>query len=126
MTGTPIVSRKGTVVGVEVMLGSMSAKEIREAGRALGLKGDNLTQYVNKALTDEKANRAAKGAVAYSAIQSAGYVLDMAKARKNSATISFVKPPEPKSAVAKAKAALSGMSAEERAEVMAILLGEVK
>lgn len=126
MTGTSILSRTGAVTGVQICLGTMSAREIREAGRGLGLRGDKLTQYVNKALTEETAARAAHGAVALSALQSAGYVFDMATARKASAVIRFVKPPEPKSAKAKAIAALSGMTAEEKAEIAALLSAETK
>ena len=126
MNGTPILSRKGAVVGVEVVLGTMSAKEIRDAGRELGLKGNKLTEYVNKALTDETAARAAKGAVAVSALQTAGYVFDMAKCRKASAVVSFVKPPEPKSPKAKAQKTLDKLSEAEKAEVLAILLGDTK
>jgi hypothetical protein len=104
-------------------LGQFSAKEIREAGRALGLRGDKLTEYVNKALTDSAHARAAAGAVAVAALQSNGFVYDVATARKNSAQIKFVKPPELKSPMARAKQALAKMSDEERAEILALLKG---
>ena len=93
-------------------------------GRALGLKGDSLTTYVNKALTSEGAARAAKGAVAVSALQSAGYVFDAAQARTKSAAVRFIKPSELKSKKAKAIEAIKAMSDEERNEIMAILMGD--
>lgn len=99
MTGAPILS-KGKVTGVSIHMGTMSAKELREAGRVLGKKGKELTKYVNEALSNETANRAAKGAVAISALQSAGYVFDTAKARKGTACVSFVKPAAVKAAEA--------------------------
>lgn len=91
LTGQAITSRTGKVTGVVVNLGTLSAKEIREAGRGMGLKGGALTKYVNQALSDDTANRAAFGAVAISALQSAGYVFDTAKARTGTACVSFVK-----------------------------------
>lgn len=97
MTGTAILS-KGKVTGVSIMLGDMSAKELRDAGKTLGLKGSALTKYVNEALSNDGANRAARGAVAISALQSAGYVFDTAKARKGTASVSFVKPATVKAA----------------------------
>jgi hypothetical protein len=125
-TGTPILSRTGKVTGVEVIMGTLKASDIREAGKKLGLKGDKLTEYVNKALTDGKANAAARTAVTVSALESAGYVGNYATARKASATLHFVKPPEPKSAKAKAVAAIGAMTEAERAEILEILLGEAK
>jgi hypothetical protein len=77
-------------------MGGKSAAELRRAGKAIGLRGNGLSEWVNRALTDEKASRAAAVAATVSALDSAGFIADTADIRKNSATIKFVKPVAPK------------------------------
>jgi hypothetical protein len=49
------------VRGVKYFAGTMSAKELREAGKGLGHKGRALTVFVNTSLQDERASRLATG-----------------------------------------------------------------
>jgi hypothetical protein len=102
-------------------MGAKSAKELREAGKAAGLKGDKLTEYVNSFLSgDEVAMRNAATAATLSALVAEGYVGDLADKRKNSAIIRLVKPSAPK--VAEDKLAKAEAEVEElRAKLNALL-----
>jgi hypothetical protein len=91
-----LLSPRGKACGERTFMGSKSAGELRRAGKAIGLKGNGLSEWVNRALTNEKASRAAAVAATVSALDSAGYVADVADIRKASATIKFVKPVAPK------------------------------
>ena len=64
--------------------------------KGLGLKGNALKAYVNDALSNEAAARAATIAATVSALNSKGFVADTVDVRKNSASIKFVKPEAPK------------------------------
>lgn len=88
---TSIISAKGNHLGTRYFFGSMSAKDIKETGRALGFKGTALSKYVNGALRDEKANRAVQTAAAVAALNEAGYVADKVDRKEKVASISFVK-----------------------------------
>lgn len=86
---TPIVTKKGRVVGQRFIFGQLSAKELREAGRKLGHKGAALNRYVNTALMDEAAQRRAAGAVFMSAAESQGMLPDTGELRKASGVLRF-------------------------------------
>lgn len=88
---TTIISPKGNNLGTRYFFGSMGAKEIKETGRGLGLKGVALSKYVNEALKNEKANRAVQAAAAVAALNEAGYVADKVDKKAKAASIAFVK-----------------------------------
>ena len=74
-------------------MGAKTAKELREEGKAAGLKGDKLTEYVNSFLSgDEVAMRNAATAATLSALVAEGFTGDYADRRKNSAVIRLVRP----------------------------------
>lgn len=100
-------SPKGKAVGERYFMGSLSAKDLRATGKEMGYKGAALTEYVNKALRDEEANRAAVVAATVSALASKGFVADTVDVRKASATIKFIKPAPAPVAPAPAKPAPS-------------------
>lgn len=91
-TSTPILGAKGRTLGTRYFIGTESAKNLKETGKSLGLKGNALKNYVNKALSDESAARAATVAATVSALASAGFVGDTVDVRKSTAQIKFVKP----------------------------------
>lgn len=86
-----IVSKKGKVMGHRYFMGSLSAKDIRAAGKAQGLKGSALNEYVNTSLRDETANRQASVAVIVTGLHANGYVGDTSEVRSKSAVIRFTK-----------------------------------
>jgi hypothetical protein len=53
---TKALTRMGKQTGTRYFHGGLSAAKIREAGKAAGLKGKELTEYVNRALTDRRTN----------------------------------------------------------------------
>lgn len=87
-----IHSPKGKAIGDRYFMGSLSAKQLRATGKAMGHKGATLTEYVNAALRDEEANRSAMVAATVAALASKGFVADTVDVRKASATIKFIKP----------------------------------
>lgn len=92
-----IVNRKGAIVGTRSFFGTIPAKDIREAGKALGLKGNGLTAFVNNALADEGSNRVIMGVAWVQAKAQAGFIPDYGDDRMNkkgggSATLRMVKP----------------------------------
>ena len=89
---TPIVTKKGRIVGHRFIFGKLSAKELREAGRKMGHKGAALNRYVNAALSDESAQRRAAGAVFMSAAESQGMLPDVGELRKGSGVLRFIAP----------------------------------
>jgi hypothetical protein len=95
-TSTPILGAKGRTLGTRYFIGTESAKSLKETGKSLGLRGNALKDYVNKALSDESAARAATVAATVSALASKGFVADTVDVRKSSAQIKFVKPEAPK------------------------------
>lgn len=95
-TSAPILGAKGRQLGTRYFVGSVSAKSLKETGKSMGLRGNALKDYVNAALTDESAARAATIAATVSALNSKGFVADTVDVRKNSAQIKFVKPEAPK------------------------------
>lgn len=109
---------KGVRCGTAYFMGTKSASELRVAGKALGLKSAALKEWVNKALTDETANRQAVAAASLSALHSAGFIADVAKVRKGTASMHFVKPIAP---VAKAAPVVDD-SALKAAEAKAVSL----
>lgn len=86
-----IVSKKGKVMGHRYFMGSLSAKEIRLAGKSQGLKGAALNEYVNKSLRDETANRHAAVAVVITGLHANGFVGDTSEVRSKSAVVRFTK-----------------------------------
>lgn len=95
-SSTAIRSPKGKQVGTRYFIGTASASSLRETGKRLGMKGSALKDYVNKALTDEAASRAAAVAATVSALSSKGFIADTVDVRKASASIRFLKPAESK------------------------------
>ena len=95
-TSAPILGAKGRQLGTRYFVGSVCAKDLKETGKGLGLKGNALKAYVNDALSNEAAARAATIAATVSALNSKGFVADTVDVRKNSASIKFVKPEAPK------------------------------
>ena len=91
-TSTSIISPKGNVLGNRYFIGSKSAKEIKEVGRSLGLKGNALSKYVNEALTSESANRAVTTAAGVAALTAMGFVGDRFDVKEKAAALHFVKP----------------------------------
>lgn len=111
-SSTVIRSAKGKAVGERYFIGTASAAQLRATAKSLGLKGGAVKDYVNAALTDEAAARAASTAAALSALTSAGYVGDTVDVRKASATIRLSKPAATKAKVDEA--------AQLRAEIAAL------
>lgn len=122
---TAIVSKKGKVVGQKYAFGTLTAAEIRAAGKDIGLKGNALTVYVNKALTDESAQRKAGGAVFLSLAESKGMLPDSGDLRSGSACLRLVMPKAPKAEKADDSVAdaISAMKAKgmTAAEIVAAL-----
>lgn len=87
-----IRSPKGKAIGDRYFMGSVPASQLRATAKSLGLKGAGLKAYVDKALRDEEASRAAAVAATVSALASKGFVADTVDVRKASATIKFIKP----------------------------------
>lgn len=95
--GLPLISKSGKEVGRRFLMGAKTARELREEGKAHGLKGDKLTEYVNSFLSgDEVAMRNAATAATLSALVAEGFTGDYADKRKNSAVIRLVRPAAPK------------------------------
>jgi hypothetical protein len=98
-SSVPILSPRGKEIGTRYFMGTASASSLRATGKALGLKGSGLKAYVDKALRDEDASRAAMVAATVSALTSKGFISDTTDIRTNTATIKFIKPapkaPEP-------------------------------
>lgn len=90
----PIRGAKGRQLGTRYFVGTACAKTLKETGKTLGLKGSALKDYVNAALSDEAAARAATVAATVSALSSKGFVADTVDVRKNSAQIKFIKADE--------------------------------
>jgi hypothetical protein len=93
-TSAPILGFKGRNMGTRYFIGTACAKTLKETGKTLGLKGNALKDYVNAALSDESAARAATVAATVSALASKGFVADTVDVRKNSAQIKFIKAEE--------------------------------
>ena len=93
-TSMPILGAKGRQLGTRYFVGTACAKTLKATGKTLGLKGSALKDYVNAALTDESAARAATVAATVSALASKGFVADTVDVRKNSAQIKFIKTEE--------------------------------
>lgn len=93
-TGNIIVGRNGRKLGTRYFMGTACAKDLKAAGKDLGLRGRELKAYVDTALTDEKAGRAAAVAMTVSALASKGFVADTVDVKRNSAVIRFSKPAE--------------------------------
>lgn len=87
----PIMSAKGRTTGTKYFVGGKTALQLKEAGKALGMKGAALKTWVNSALSDESASRAAGTAAALAALTAAGFAGDTIVVRKNSAAINLVK-----------------------------------
>lgn len=98
-----IVSKKGRVVGQKFTFGTLTAREIRQAGRGMGLKGSALNEYVNDALHNEAAQRKAAGAVFLSVAESKGMLPDSADLRAGSGVLRLVMPKATKVETAKDK-----------------------
>ena len=121
--GLPLISKSGKEIGRRFLMGAKTAKELREAGKAAGLRGDKLTEYVNSFLSgDEIAMRNAATAATLSALVAEGYVGDVADKRKNSAIIRMVRPSSPKVDADADKLAKAEAEVEElRAKLNALL-----
>lgn len=91
-TSSVIRSPKGKAIGDRYFMGTVPASQLRATGKSLGLKGVALKAYVDDALRNEEANRAAAVAATVSALASKGFVADTVDVRKASATIKFIKP----------------------------------
>lgn len=111
-------SPRGKEIGTRYFIGTRSASQLKDAGKALGMKGAALKDWVNAALTDEAAARSAGLAATVSALGSAGFVGDTVDVRKSTATIRLVKPAEASAKVSK-MAALEAEIAELRAMLAA-------
>lgn len=114
---TNIVTKKGRVVGQKFIFGVLSAKEIRAAGREMGLKGNDLTLYVNRALSDEAAQRRAAGAVFMSVAESKGMLPDSGDLRAHSGVLRFIAPKAVKEAPSSREAELLKEIEKLRAEL---------
>lgn len=120
-------SPKGRLTGTKYFMGAKSARELRAAGKAIGLKGDTLTKWVNGALSDEAESRKAVGAATLSALCSKGLLPDVVKvsASGTSASMTFTAPkaikvPAPVVVVDESKAALESQVAELLAKLAAL------
>lgn len=121
--GLPLVSKSGKEIGRRFLMGAKTAKELREEGKAAGLRGDKLTEYVNSFLSgDEVAMRNAATAATLSALVAEGFTGDYADKRKNSAIIRLVRPAAPKVDANADKLAKAEAEVEElRAKLNALL-----
>lgn len=87
----PIRSAKGRTTGTKYFIGAKTALQLKEAGKSLGMKGSALKAWVNSALSDEGASRAAGTAAALAALTAAGFAGDTVVVRKGTASINLVK-----------------------------------
>ena len=90
-TSAPIRSAKGRQTGTKYFVGAKTALQLKEAGKALGMKGSALKAWVNAALSEESAARAAGTAAALAALTAAGFAGDTIVVRKGTASINLVK-----------------------------------
>ncbi len=90
-TSAPIRSRKGRQTGTKYFVGEQTASQLKETGKALGMKGSALKVWVNEALSDTAAARAAGTAAALAALTAAGFAGDTVIVRKGTASINLVK-----------------------------------
>lgn len=89
---TPIVSKSGKVIGTLYKFGVLTARELREEGKAAGMRGDALTEYVNAAL---KGEAEARNLLASAKVQKAfndGAIADTFRDTKGGIVLRAVKP----------------------------------
>lgn len=96
VTNKSLVSPRGTVCGERFKVGGRSMADIRNAGKALGKKGNDLTRYVHAEFTKDNGNRHDAASVMLNRLHASGYALDVADVRSKSAALKFVKLNEPK------------------------------
>lgn len=89
---TPILSKSGKIIGTLYRFGTLTARELREEGKAAGLKGDALTEYVNASL---KGEAEARNLLASAKVQKAfndGAIADTFRDTKGGIVLRAVKP----------------------------------
>lgn len=113
-----IVGRRGKVLGSRYYMGTKSAGELKLAGKALGLKGNKLNEWVNLALRNDETGRSAATICSVMELNRLGFSGDVLDVKSKTATFRFVKvvaPTVPDPAIAElatAKAELEAMKAE--------------
>jgi hypothetical protein len=115
------VNSAGKMTGyVQHFSGKMAAKDVKEALKANGIKGKELTKRVNETLRGEKDLRQQLGMAWLQAQYQAGYVPDMGKTNKaqDKCSIVLIKA-APKVEVSKEQ--VDAMTKEERAALIALL-----
>ena len=86
-----IRSAKGRQTGTKYFVGTKSAAALKETAKSLNLKGAAMKQWVNDALREESASRAAATAAALAALTAQGFCGDTVVVRKGTASINLVK-----------------------------------
>lgn len=95
------VGTKGGVKFVQYFNGQdCSLSQLREQGRAKGMKGNALTAWVHEQFFASKPAREQLGVAWVQAAIQDGYVPDAGTRAKNSATLRLVKPKSPKASAA--------------------------
>jgi hypothetical protein len=124
-----VMNKRGKVISyVQHFTGSMSAKLIKEALKAKGVEGKELTSQVNEVLLGEKDLRQQLGQAWLQAAFQDGMMPDFGKTNKkgDKATLSLVKVtekdrPDAASTIAALKAGEITLTDEEEAELLNLL-----
>lgn len=91
MTSVALTNKTtGKEVGVRLIAGTCTAKELKAALKARGLSSREVTREFNRALGDERTVRRIMGIAAVEELASRGKFLDYVDIRKNGATARFV------------------------------------
>ena len=120
-SGKAIVSKNGKTTGrIYTFGGELSAKEIRQSYKDMGLSGRELTTKVNLALSKSAENRKAQLLIAVNGLGERGYLPNTMTMRNKTANISFIKAVDVESEIETtvksnllAKLMAKGMSEEE-------------
>ena len=89
---TIVRSKTGKEIAKVFTFGTASAKDIREEGKAAGLKGNALTEYVNATLKGEAEARNLLAVAKLQSVFNAGAVADSLRETKGGIVLRAVKP----------------------------------
>lgn len=108
---TPIIAKSGKQIGTLYRFGALTAGELRDEGKAAGLRGDKLTEYVNSSLKGEAEGRNLLAVAKVQAAFNAGAVADTFRDTTGAIVLRAVKPREVKA---------KGPSVEEKLAMAAL------